>query len=143
MTKILSRKVIILIIIPLFAIFLQGFLRYVLKLDFNTIGITLAAVGVGQLLPFCYFDHLVANKILGISPHYKTMKGELQITYKASSNIKDKDIEAIQNLILIAIFFELALFIITIYLGLSGYILYHIILGSFTCIISWYLLIFK
>jgi hypothetical protein len=78
MTRIFSRKGIILIIIPLFAIFLQGFLRFVLKLDFNTIGITLGALGVGQLLPFFYFDHFIANKILGIAPSYKTNVDELQ-----------------------------------------------------------------
>ena len=71
MSKIFSKKGIILIIIPLFTLFLQGFIRFILKSDFNTIGITLGSLGIGQLLPFFYFDHFVANKLLGISPEYK------------------------------------------------------------------------
>ncbi len=64
MKKIISRKGITIVIIPLFAIFLQFFLRVILDKDFNTIGITLGALGLGQILPFFYFDHFVANKIL-------------------------------------------------------------------------------
>lgn len=143
MSKLLSRKGIILILLPVFVIILQSFLRLVLKLDFNTIGITLASLGLGQLLPFCYFDHFIANKIMGISPTYKTDKNQLQITYKTKANVPVEEIDSLKNLFLIAIFLNLLLFLVTIYAGSQGYICLHIIFGLISCIISWYLLVFK
>ncbi|MCE7057148.1 hypothetical protein LZF95_20880 [Algoriphagus sp. AGSA1] len=141
--KLFSKKGIIIIVIPLFAIFLQLFLRYILGKDFNTIGITLGALGLGQILPFFYFDHFVANKILGITPNYEYSNGKLCVTYDVTTNIPKEDIDKLKNLFIIAIFLNLGLFLITVYFGLTDKILLHTIFGTISCFVSWFLLIFK
>ena len=143
MSNLISRKGVILIIIPLFAVFLQFFIRTILCLDFNTIGITLGALGLGQMLPFLYFDHFIANKVLGLDPNYELKPAEFTVKYKLSSNIESNDIDKFKNLFMAAIFFNLALFLVTVYFGIKGEIILHIIFGSFSCLISWYLLVFK
>ncbi|QNA42677.1 hypothetical protein [Lacibacter sediminis] len=143
MNKLISRRGIILIIIPLFVVFLQGFLRFVLKHDFNTLGITLGALGLGQMLPFFYFDHFIANKVLAVAPSYKMNTDELQISYKVKGNVNPEEIDKVKNWFIIAMFVSLALFLITIYLGLSGEIEWHVFFGGLSCIISWILLVFK
>jgi len=143
MKKVISRKGIILIVIPIFAIFLQVFLRLILDKDLNTIGITFGALGLAQVLPFFYFDHFIANKVLGVSPEYDDQPDQLSIVYKLSKNIPKEDIEKIKNLFILAIFFNLGLFIVTVYLGLTERIFLHILFGALSCIVSWYLLVFK
>lgn len=143
--SLISRKGIIVIVIPIFALFLQVFIRIILNKDLNTIGISLGALGLGQILPFFYFDHFVANKILGISPEFNVQNDELLIKYKIKRNtsITEGEIDKIKNLFVIAIFLNLALFLGIVYFGLTGYILLHTILGIFSCFISWYLIVFK
>lgn len=143
MKKLTSRKGIIIIIIPLFAVFLQFFLRKVLDHDFNTIGITLAALGLGQILPFFYFDHFVANKILGISPEYNYSENKFSVVYQLKNNIPIEEIESVKNLFVIAVFVNLALFLVTLYCGLEGLIILHTIFGAICCFISWFLIVFK
>jgi len=143
MKKLITRKGIILVIIPLFTIFLQCFLRIILDKDLNTIGITFAALGLGQLLPFLYFDHFIVNKVLNIKPHYSFDKNEFKIIYKAGQNVNSEEIDSVKNWFYIAIFINLSLFLCVIYLGLAGKIVWHIIFGSISCLISWYLLVFK
>jgi hypothetical protein len=145
MAKVFSRKGIILIVIPLFTLFLQGFIRFILKSDFNTIGITLGSLGLGQLLPFFYFDHFVANKLLGISPEYKFENETLQVVYRVvpGVEIKQDKINALKNWYITVIFLNLALFLIIVYLGIIEKIAFHILLGALSCFLSWYLLIFK
>ena len=144
MSKLISRKGIVLIVIPLFTIFIQGFIRYIMKLDFNTIGITFGALGLGQIFPFFYFDHFIANKVLGISPTYVTDEKELKIIYKLTSNITDTGkIDDLKNLFFISIFVNLTLFTVILYLGFTGHIFWHIFFGVISCFSSWYLLIYK
>jgi hypothetical protein len=69
--------------------------------DFNTIGITLGSLGLGQLLPFFYFDHFVANKLLGINPTYKVEDGTLVISYAAKPGI-EVDQQAVDNFLVFA-----------------------------------------
>lgn len=143
--SLISRKGIIVIVIPVFALFLQIFLRLILKKDLNTIGISLGALGLGQILPFFYFDHFVANKILGISPEFSLQNDELLVKYriKQSATIQDGEIEKVKNLFTIAVFLNLALFLSVVYFGLIGDILLHTVLGLISCSISWYLIVFK
>ncbi|GGH09172.1 hypothetical protein [Mucilaginibacter phyllosphaerae] len=143
MKKIISKKGIILIIIPAFAIFLQFFLRIIMKKDFNTIGISLGGLSLGQLLPFFHFDHFISSKVLGINPHYKFEHGKFIISYDTSANVKPEEIESIKNIFIIAIFINLALFLIIIYLGLTNHIILHTLFGLISCVVSWYLLIYK
>jgi|GEM_PF-5323180 len=143
MKKLISRRGIVLIIIPLFTIFVQCFLRFVLKKDLNTIGITFAALGLGQLLPFLYFDHFIVNKVLNIKPQYSFEGNELNITYKTGQNINSEEIDSVKNWFYVAIIFNFVLFLCIIYLGLIGKIVWHIIFGIISCLISWYLLVFK
>jgi hypothetical protein len=143
MNKLISRKGITIVIIPLFAVFLQFFLRVILHKDFNTIGITLGALGLGQILPFFYFDHFVANKILGITPAYEFGVGKFSVTYELSAHISREEIDGLKNLFIIAIFFNLALFLVTVYCGLTDRILLHTIFGPIICCVSWFLIIFK
>ena len=145
MSKLISKKGIVIFVIPIFALFLQVFLRLILDKDLNTIGITLGALGLGQILPFFYFDHFVANKILGIAPKFNILDNEFQVVYKMrpSSGITEKEIENLKNWFVIAVFLNLALFIIIIYLGLTGKIILHTLFGVLSCVVSWYLLIFK
>jgi hypothetical protein len=141
----ISRKGIILIVIPVFALFLQIFLRLILKKDLNTVGISLGALGLGQILPFFYFDHFVANKILGISPEFNIENDELLVKYKVKKNatISEGEIEKVKNTFVIAVFLNLTLFLCIVYFGLTGDIMLHTLLGLVSCIISWYLIVFK
>lgn len=141
----MTRKGITLVVIPLFALFLQVFLRLILNKDLNTIGITLGALGLGQILPFFYFDHFVANKLLGIVPKYRFINGEFQITYQIQqgNNINESQIDSLKNWFILAIFLNLCLFLVIVYFGLCGKILLHTVFGVVSCSISWYLLIFK
>lgn len=138
-----TRKGIVLLIIPLFIIFVQIFIRVILKKDINTIGITLSALGLGQILPFFYFDHFIANKILGIAPDYDFADEKMTITYKLCTNVEKSAVDSIKNDFMVAIFLNLVLFMLTVYFGLAEEITLHIIFGSICCIVSWYLLIFK
>lgn len=144
--KILSRKRVVLIGVPLFALFIQGFVRFVLKTDFNTIGITLGSIGLGQLLPFMHFDHFVANKLLGTkAKEVKVENVEVRLLYKVESgvNLDIEKIETTKSLFTWAIITCLGLFFIIVYLGIRGYVFWHIFLGSVICIVAWYLLIFR
>ncbi|MEK7254957.1 MAG: hypothetical protein AAB316_09445 [Bacteroidota bacterium] len=143
MKKLISRKGIVLILIPFFVIFLQAFIRYVLGKDFNTIGITLGALGLGQILPFVYFDHFVANKIFNISPSFAAKGDKFIITYKAGVKVGIEDIEGMKNLTYVAIFVNLMLFVMTVYFGLIQLTLLHIISGSLCCLLSWGVIFYK
>ncbi len=88
MKKLLSRAGIVLVIFPLTVLLLQIMFRLAFGKDLNTIGITLGAMGLGQLFPFLYFDHFVANKVLGIRPSYEVKNSELIITYKVNPKIE-------------------------------------------------------
>ena len=141
--KLISRKGVVTIIIPLFAIFIQAFIRFILDKDFNTIGITLGALGLGQMLPFFYFDHFVANKVLSVAPTYNTSGRKLVISYDLKFTIEQGEIERMKNLFIIGIFLSLGLFFVTVYLGLTDHIGWHLLFGSMNCVISWYLLLFR
>jgi hypothetical protein len=144
MNQIFTKKGIVLIGLPLFTIFTQLFIRLILGKDFNTIGITLGSLGVGQLFPFIYFDHFVANKILGINPKYEMKNGKFVVNYELKSNYSNnKEIDEIKNILYFAIFLNLALFMVTVYFGITGNILLHTIFGLISCLVSWYFLIFK
>lgn len=141
----MSRKGVVLIVVPLFCIFLQVFLRLILKKDLNTIGITLGSLGLGQLLPFFYFDHFVANKLLGITPSYQMTNDSFTINYKIRSGVEitQEVVDRLKNLFMVATFFNLGLFLVIVYLGITQHIGLHIFFGLISCVISWYLLIFK
>lgn len=143
MKKIISRKGIVIVIIPLFAVFLQFFLRMVLHKDFNTIGITLGALGLGQILPFFYFDHFVANKILGITPEYEFAPGKFTVSYELTAHISKDEVDGLKNLFILAIFLNLALFLVTVFCGLTDRLILHTIFGAICCCVSWFLIIFK
>ncbi|WP_228237260.1 hypothetical protein [Allomuricauda sp. M10] len=144
MTDSILRKVIVLVLIPVFAIFVQFFLRMILGTDFNTIGITLGTLGIGQLLPFLYFDHFITNKIFGLKPTYDIKQNEVSIKYKMSvQSLDSTKIDGLKNQFLLVIFLNLALFLVIIYLGVKGEIVWHTIFGGISCLSSWYLLIFK
>lgn len=143
MTKILTRRGIVLIVMPLFLIFLQIFIRFILHKDLNTLGITFAALGVGQLFPFLYSDHFIINKVIGTKPLYLNQENTVVIKYETFQNIDNEQIEKVKNYIFGAIFFNLGLFMCVIYLGLIGHVFMHISLGIISCIITWILLIFK
>jgi len=144
MTNSALRKIIVLVVIPLFAIFIQFFLRMILETDFNTIGITLGTLGIGQLLPFLYFDHFITNKVFGIKPSYEVKSDEISIKYKMTTqSLDEKKIDKLKNQFILAIIFNLALFLIVIYLGVKGEILWHIVFGAISCLTSWYLLVYK
>ena len=143
MKKILTRKGAVLIIIPSFIVFLQVMFRLTAGQDLNTIGITLGALGLGQIIPFLYFDHFIINKVLGIKPVYSYDSNELSITYKLQSNIIAEDIESSKNYLFAATFCSLGLFLVILYLGLNKIIIPHIIFGVISCSVSWYILVFK
>jgi hypothetical protein len=141
--KLLSKKGVILVIIPLFVIFTQAFVRYILNKDFNTVGITFGALGLGQLIPFIYFDHFITNKVLNIAPAYDLNNKKLIITYDLVSNVDSGKIESVKNLFFAAVFVSLGLFLVTVYLGVTNQIGWHLAFGVCNCLISWYLLFFK
>lgn len=143
--KIFSGKGIVFIILPLFTIGLQLFIRIILDKDWNTIGITFAALGLGQIFPFLDFNHFIRSKILSIAPEYKDNNGSIEISYRLFQKkpIKNDEIEKLKTQFLIALLLNLILYLLTIWLGVMDYIFFHIVLGLICCIVSWYLIIFK
>ena len=143
MKKLLSRAGIVLVIFPLTVLLLQIMFRLAFGKDLNTIGITLGAMGLGQLFPFLYFDHFVANKVLGIRPSYEVKNSELIITYKVNPKIEASEIEEVKNIVIAVTFLSLGLFMVIVFFGLRGDIFLHTTFGIISCFISWYILVFK
>ncbi len=145
MKKVLTRKGIVLIVIPLSLIFLQLFVRFLIKSNISYIGITLGALGIGQLCPYLYFDHLILNKAFSLQPDYKTEPGKLILEYsvQVAESFDKTKFELLKNLYILSIFLTGALFLFTIYFGLTGSEGIHVLLGVIICIYTWYLLIFK
>ena len=57
-SKFLTIKSIVAIGIPLTAVCIQALLRYAMDIDFNSMGITLSAIGIGQIFPFIIFENI-------------------------------------------------------------------------------------
>jgi hypothetical protein len=142
--KWLSHKWIRVIALPLFAVFLQAILRFSANHDFNTVGITLASIGLGQLLPFIMFDHLLVNRVF--KPKTKITSnspGKIEFNVELSEIQGDltEHVGKQGSMFLIAALISLLLFSIVILLGIKGFIITHILLGLGSCVASWLIIL--
>lgn len=85
----LTTKSIIAIAIPLTTIGIQWLLRDLAKSEFNSIGITLASIGIGQIFPFIVFENFLLSKVFSLKEEKVISNNQLILTYKVESNDKN------------------------------------------------------
>jgi hypothetical protein len=138
MDKIISRRMLNSLLIPMTVTFIQMFFKYLLEKESGYIGISLSAIALGQIFPYISYDHLMINKVMSYKPEHTQLKTELKTTYKPSSLISIDKIEKLKILTNILFIGILVIFIVTTGLGLKGDICYHNCLGFFAVSLSTY-----
>lgn len=131
--------------IPLFVIFLQVFLKIVCGADFTTnLGITIGAIGLGQIFPYIAFENLLVSKIIHLKTnHEMTEKGfTVQYFFEQVNNIPNLDkIKAYAFSILLL---SISIFMIIVVMSANEQpVIYRIGLGSLNCGISWLFILSK
>ena len=139
-TKYLTVRSLISIAIPLTIVILQALVRYSADKDFDTIGITLSSIAMGQIFPYIIFESFLLGKVFGLKEESQFLAdGKLSLTYQMEN--KDSVVSNIKKIRLLSYFFfliTLLLFIITIILNFKGEIAFHILTGFLSCIVIWY-----
>jgi hypothetical protein len=133
----LTTKSIIAIAIPLTTIGIQWLLRDLAKSEFNSIGITLASIGIGQIFPFIVFENFLLSKVFSLKEEKVISNNQLILTYKVESNDKNnlKDIRLLSYLFLLI---NILLFIATVSFSLQGNFKLHLLTGFISCGLAWY-----
>lgn len=130
------------IVFPLAVVIVQWFIRHISDVDFNTVGITLGAIGLGQIFPFIIYDTLIVGKVLSVRPYHSFTRSEFTTRHQFLLERDDQGIENLKKWTYLLFVVNLLLFMFTVYLGVTGELWTHITLGGVTCVISALYLLF-
>ena len=135
----LTIKSIVAIGIPLTAVCIQALLRYAMDINFNSMGITLSAIGIGQIFPFIIFENFLLSKVFGIKEEANFAgEGKISIIYTMENKGNTNNIKDIRLLSYVFFLINIILFILTIILNLKGEIYLHLLTGAISCLLTWY-----
>lgn len=130
------------ILFPISVVFIQGFIREISSIDFDTVGITIGAIGLGQIFPFIIYDTLIVGKIITIKPSYSMTKSQFVTRHSFLLKRNGDSIDKLKKLTYVIFIMNLLLFMVTVYLGITGEYWAHIIFGTIGCLISGIYLLF-
>lgn len=119
------------IIFPLFIIILQGLLRFLVDLDFGTVGISISALGIGQLMPYLLNENIVLFKLTGV-----TIVDEEYIISPSRFRVDLRDISISKSFAYIIVVICIVLLSPTIYCFSEGYITLSISIGALNWLLS-------
>ena len=138
-------KYVFTIVVPAFVIFLQIFIKNICGADFTpNLGITIGAIGLGQIFPFIAFENLLFGKVLNLKKSLSTTGNSFTIQYSFEQIANDSRMENIKALALGLLFLSIAIFMIIVYMSVNDAPTYQrVSLGLMNCIISWSFILSK
>lgn len=140
--RLISRRMLNSIAIPLVVTITQIVLKYSFDAEINYIGISLAAVAFGQILPFIHVDHLINNKVLTYKPKHEIIEGGFKTVYNLEYLVEMDKIESLKIYTILIALGLLGLFVGTIGLGLKGCECIHNITGAIAVLLNIYYQVF-
>jgi len=146
--KILNTRTILITFLPLFAVFINLFLRYLLGYNYlDGMGYSMSAIAIGELYPFSIFENILIGKLLEFKPIYEIKKGKVIATYNLELTFNKKDevsnyIEKVKFWTYILCIFCTILFLFSIFYDLKGYKNWSILLGVINVFTVWLYLVF-
>ena len=110
----------------------------------SNLGVTLAAIGLGQMFPMLVFENFLMSKVLSLGSEYQHQSNGVTVKYVLRPSTRASDqIASIKNIMVLLFLVYIAIFMITVYMSTSGFSLWQpITLGAINCGISWSLIIY-
>lgn len=142
MFGIAPRKLFTTLLAPFLVLSFQLFIKWYNNIDISYVGISLAAIAMGQMLPFALYDHFMLTKVFIIKSVTKANKTAVNVDYQMIMQRDSEEIDRLRILTTLVLVCIVILFILTVTLAYKeeAY-LYHNLLGGLSVIIStWYIL---
>ena len=147
--KIFSQTSIKILFIPLALVLIDNLFKHTLHLEImKNLGITLASLGLGQIIPFAFFDSLLVNKILVIEEEYSYSEDKIfTIKYPIKINKKPEEIKYLVSITNVFLTIAITFWIFSLLTSVSinpefGFSILSLILGVLNYFIAWLYLIF-
>ena len=125
--------------IPIFVIFLQVFLKFLCDVDLTTnLGITIGAIGLGQIFPFIAFENLLLTKIFRLKEEPQLTTGGFKVEYTIEQISTNRSIDKMKGMAFGILLLSIVLFMVVV--TMSSYeqsIFWRVGLGIVNCIITW------
>jgi hypothetical protein len=134
----LTTKAFAAMFVPLGIVLIQALLRYAMNEDFDSLGITLSSIGIGQIFPVIIFENFLLSKVFGIKEEIIQDGGTTSIVHKLEQKEVTSSIKDIRLYSYIVLLINLLLFMLTIILNLKGNACLHIVTGCLSCLVTWY-----